>query len=84
MRDVDAFSLTGLNVREDHGAGVAIIYEDAAEDSNLKDDAALVALSHGLDNSLLAPRDQNNDGQRDVSLDEIARRFDRDTILRSD
>lgn len=75
----DAFSLTGLNVREDHGAGVAIIYEDAAVDNNLKDDAALVALSHGLDNSFLAPRDQNNDGRRDVSLDEIARRFDRDT-----
>jgi hypothetical protein len=75
----DAFTLTGLNVREDHGAGVAIIYEDARVDSNLKDDAALVALSHGLDNSFLAPRDQNKDGQRDVTLAEIARRFDRDS-----
>ena len=74
----DAFTLTGLNVREDHGAGAAIIYEDPSVDSNLKDDTALVALSHGLDNSFLAARDQNDDGWRDVTLAEIARRFDRD------
>ena len=73
----DSFTLTGLSVQEDNGSSVAIIYEDPAVDPNQKDDGALVALSHGLDNSFLGGRDQDGDTRRDVTLDEIARRFDR-------
>jgi hypothetical protein len=39
------WTLTGMNVREDHGASMAIIYEDPTVDSNKKDDAAIWALS---------------------------------------
>ena len=73
----DSFTLTGLSVQEDNGSSVAIIYEDPAVDPNPKDDTALVALSHGLDNSFLGGRDQDGNNQRDVTLDEIVRRFER-------
>jgi hypothetical protein len=75
----DDWTLTGLNVKEDHGASMAIVYEDPAVDTNLKDEASLTALSAGLDNSFLAARDQDGNGQRDVDLAEIVRRFDRIT-----
>jgi len=73
----DAWQLTGLTVREDHGTDVAIVYEDPALDTNQKDEAALWALASGLTESFIGGRDQNNDTQRDVNLSEIARRFDR-------
>ncbi|HBY97300.1 MAG TPA: hypothetical protein DEP84_25735, partial [Chloroflexi bacterium] len=72
----DEWTLTGLNVREDHGAAMAIVYEDPAVDQDPKDDAALWALSHGLENTFTSARDQDNNGQRDVDLAEIVRRFD--------
>ena len=53
----DDWSLTGLNIREDHGVQIAAIYEDPAVDTNLKDDGALWLLANGLDNSFLAGRD---------------------------
>jgi Ca2+-binding RTX toxin-like protein len=73
----DDWKLAGLNVSENHGAKTAIIYEDPAADTNKRDDASLVSLSHGLDNSFLAGRDQDGNGMRDIDIDEIARRFDR-------
>lgn len=73
----DDWTLTGLNVKEDHGTSVAIAYEDPAVDPNLKDDAALTALSAGLDNAFLSARDQDGDGRRDIDLAEVVRRFDR-------
>jgi hypothetical protein len=75
----DDFTLTGLNVSEQHGAKTALIYEDPAVDSNLDDDVSLTALTLGLDHAFLAPRDADSNGQRDVDLDEIARRFDHTT-----
>ncbi len=72
----DDFTLTGLNVSEQHGAKTALIYEDPAVDPNLKDDEALATLAYGLDSSFLAGRDADGNGQRDVTIDEIARRFD--------
>src|SRR6266536_5405980 len=57
----------------------AIIYEDPQADSNLKDDGALWLLAHGLDNSFVAGRDQDGDGRRDITLDDIAARFDHNT-----
>jgi hypothetical protein len=73
----DSWSLTGLNVKEDNGAGIAIAYEDPAADPNLKDEPALTALAGGLDTAFLSGRDQDNDGKRDLDLGEIGRRFDR-------
>ena len=73
----DDFTLTGLNVSEQHSAKTALIYEDPAVDPNKKDDVALTALSHGLDQSFLSARDADNNGVRDVDINEIARRFER-------
>lgn len=73
----DSWTLTGLNVKEDNGAGIAVAYEDPAVDPNLKEDGALTALAAGLDNAFIGGRDQDGNGQRDVDLAEIARRFDR-------
>jgi hypothetical protein len=72
----DDWKLAGLNVSENHSAKTAVIYEDPAVDSNLKDDASLTALAHGLDNSFLAGRDQDANGVRDVTIDDLVPRFD--------
>lgn len=74
----DRWTLTGLSVREDHGASAAIIYEDPAVDSDLKDDASLWLLSAAADQSFVSARDQNNDGKRDVTIADLAQRVDRD------
>jgi hypothetical protein len=73
----DDWTLTGLSLREDHGTEMAVIYKDPAVDPAKQDDAPLWALTTGLDNSFLAARDQDNNGARDITLAEIARRFDR-------
>ena len=73
----DDWTLTGMNVNEDNGASIATIYDDPAVDTNLKDDAPLWELSHGLDNSFMGGRDADKNGQLDVNLAEVARRFDR-------
>ena len=73
----DEFTLTGLSVREERGAGMAVIYEDPAVDSNKKDDYAILALASGLDATFLNGRDTDTNGVRDIDLNEIVRRFDR-------
>jgi hypothetical protein len=75
----DNFTLTGLNVSEEHGAKTALIYEDPAVDPNRKDNVSLAALSLGLDQSFLTARDADKNGVRDVDINEIARRFERTT-----
>ena len=75
----DPFTLTGLTVREDHGATMDLIYEDPAVDPDKKDDAALWSLAYVLDHHFAIARDDNRDGQRDVTVDTIAQRFDRTT-----
>ena len=75
----DSFSLTGMNVEQDLGASAAIINADPASLTDKKDDSALWALSYGLNNSFLTGRDQDNNGQRDLTVSEIARRFNRTT-----
>jgi hypothetical protein len=75
----DNFTLTGLTVREDHGATMDLIYEDPAVDPNKKDDAALWSLAYVLDHHFAIARDDNRDGQRDVTVETIAQRFDRTT-----
>jgi hypothetical protein len=75
----DNFTLIGLTVREDHGATMNLIYEDPAVDPNKKDDAALWSLAYVLDHHFAIARDDNRDGQRDVTVETIAQRFDRTT-----
>ena len=72
------WTLTGLTVREDHGADMAILYEDPAVDDNKKDDAALWALSHVLERHFTVARDTNHDNRRDLILADFPARFDRD------
>lgn len=73
----DAWTLTGLTVREEHGTTMDMIYEDPAVDPNKKDDVALWALSFVLDHHFALGRDEDNNGQRDLTVNEIANRFDR-------
>lgn len=73
----DEWALTGMNIKEDHGASAAIVFEDPSVDPDLTRDDALTALSAGLDQSFMSARDQDKDNQRDVDLDEIVLRFDR-------
>ncbi|HHW87945.1 MAG TPA: hypothetical protein GX400_17290, partial [Chloroflexi bacterium] len=72
------WTLTGLNVREEHGTDMAIIFEDPAVDDNVKDDTALWALAHVFDQHFVIGRDAGNDGVRDVQVANMAARFDRD------
>jgi len=74
----DSWTLTGLTVREDHGASMGILYEDPSVDTNKKEDAGLWALSLVLDHHFLIGRDDNNDSVRDLKVSDLATRFDRD------
>jgi len=74
----DEWYLTGLSVREDHGTDVAAVYEDPDVDDNLDDDSNLFLLAYGLESTFLAGR-TGEDGERDLTLDEIYRRFDHAT-----
>jgi hypothetical protein len=67
--------LTGLNVREEHRTDLAIVYQNPtapARPNNFGHDDAIWLLLHGLENSFLAARDENNDGQRDITVATIA------------
>ncbi|MEM7129936.1 MAG: LamG-like jellyroll fold domain-containing protein [Chloroflexota bacterium] len=83
----DQWHLTGLNVREDHGVEQAIAYEDPAVDDNVEDDRYLAQLANGLDQTFIAARDCEQvidgacigNGERDITIAEIGRRFDRST-----
>jgi hypothetical protein len=82
----DDWRLAGLNVREDYGTDIAMIYEDPnAEPSDEWDnDGELIALADSLDYTFLIPRDCDavtgqgeciSDGERDIGVDEIYARF---------
>lgn len=75
----DDWTLTGLNVREDHGVDAAFVYEDPAVDSDLETDAMLYAFAHSLEYTFLAARDSDGIAGRDITLDEIYRRFNHTT-----
>ncbi len=78
----DPFTLTGLNVRENHSSDVALIYEDPAVDQDLQDDTALWQLSHGLEGTFLAGRTSPGPGgapQLDVTIPAIYDRFNHST-----
>ena len=80
------FTLTGLNVREDHGVETAIIFEDPATDPDVTSDDPLLQMMIGLDKSFLINRDCDfvdnagdcvGDGQRDITIPAIKQRWDR-------
>ncbi len=84
----DDFQLTGLNVREDHGVEMAIIYEDPSSDPDVTEDDALLNLINGLNNSYMINRDCDfsdnagncvGNGQRDITIAAIKQRWDRDS-----
>ncbi|MCB0115933.1 MAG: hypothetical protein KDD84_17655, partial [Caldilineaceae bacterium] len=79
------FYLTGLNVREDRGVDMAIVYEDPATDANVNHDDALLQMMNGLDNSFMVNRDCDfvdnqgacvGNGQRDITIPAIKQRWD--------
>ena len=67
----DSFRMTGMQVVEDHGARMAVVFEDPQYDTEPTFDDPLWKLSSGLQGSFLA-------GREDFNLDEIAHRFDRE------
>ena len=75
----DDWTLTGLNVREDHGVETAFVYEDPAVDDDLETDDMLYALAHSLEYTFLAARDSDGIYGRDITIDEIYRRFNHAT-----
>lgn len=75
----DSWNLTGFNIQEDQGTDVAIIYEDPAVDTDLKNDAALTGLTYGLDAAFIGARYEDGSNQRSITIGEIARRFNRTT-----
>jgi hypothetical protein len=72
------WNMTGLTVREEHGTEQAIVYEDPAVDGDLQDDPAIWALSIVLDRHFTVARDADNNNQRDLTVADLAPRFDRD------
>jgi hypothetical protein len=75
------WQLTGLDIREDHGANIGLIYEDPAVDDNLNNDNVLQSLALGLDYSFLAgtaySHTLNSRLYRDMQIFHINSRFDR-------
>ncbi len=86
----DNWTLTGLEVSEDHFANMAMIYEDPSlsNDSPLFMES-LYELAYGLDRTFLAGADCENvdandkciggDGQLDITVNDIATRFNHAT-----
>ena len=79
--------LSGLAMREDYGVRVAIAFEDPqTRAAGVQPDQYLTLLAYGLDRSFVAGRDcdtvdqdgncTEGDGQRDVTVADIQRRFD--------
>jgi len=65
----DDWTLTGLNVSEQHAAQTAILYADPASlIGDPSNNSALTVLSHALDETLLGARDSDNDTVRDVDI----------------
>jgi hypothetical protein len=84
----DTWSLAGMAVRENRGVDMATIYADPAAGAATNNDAPLAALADGIDTAFLTARDCDSwsqatgcvgDGQRDLSVAELARRFNQST-----
>jgi len=75
----DEWFLTGLNVREDHGQDVAVIWEDPGVDGDLHSDDTLIKLTHALDGAFMAGRLDPVSLEPDITVDELYRRFNHTT-----
>jgi hypothetical protein len=80
----EAWRLTGMAVREDHGLDINILYEDPAQDDDLNEEDDLWAASWNLDKIWLRGRDcdsmvngvcQSN-GSRDVTIANMESQID--------
>ncbi|MCB0079785.1 MAG: thrombospondin type 3 repeat-containing protein, partial [Caldilineaceae bacterium] len=88
----DEWYLSGIHVTEEHGADMALIYEDpqAFASAGVEEDGplyleTLYGLLYGLDNTFLAGADCDSveangacvgNDQRDITVPELARRFE--------
>jgi hypothetical protein len=76
----DTWKVTGINVSEQHGVDVAIVYEHPAQDPNLSLDSELWSASWNMSNTFLSGRDCDalngedcvSNGERDVTIDNLA------------
>lgn len=74
----EPFTLAGMAAREDLGANLAIVYQDPAAGQPAQEDA-LWSLAENLELAFLGGRDSDGDGQRDITVPELARRFNHTT-----
>jgi Bacterial TSP3 repeat len=70
----DSWLLTGVDVREEHGARAAVIFEDPATDLDPNLDDNVLKIAQGLDSSFIA-------GRADFNFDDIKSRFDSQTSV---
>ncbi|MFZ0545948.1 MAG: hypothetical protein WAM60_10950, partial [Candidatus Promineifilaceae bacterium] len=68
----ESWKLTGLKVSEEHGVDVGIIYEDPTIDPSFQTDDQLWAAANSLNGTFLRGRDYDNNGERDVRVDNLA------------
>ncbi|MBN1668562.1 MAG: thrombospondin type 3 repeat-containing protein, partial [Anaerolineales bacterium] len=83
----DDWYLSGMAVREDHGLDIAVIYQDPAQmpsDTARQYDDFLWLMAWGLDASFIAGRDEDGDGQRDITVAEIYNRWGDPASVASD
>lgn len=72
----DEWKLTGLQVNEEHGLDVAILYEDPTQDPNLDIDEQLWPVSWNLTNTFIRGRDIDGNDERDVRIDNMGAEID--------
>ena len=79
-RYYEDWMVTGLNVTEDHGAKIAVVYEDPAKDPARNDDGPMWLLPTVLEERFLKPTVSGNTLQREVTMDNIVAKLDWSTI----
>ena len=81
----ESWELTGLNVTEDHGLDMAMLYEDPTQDDDLELDDQLWTYGYNLMNTFIAGLDCDSvdangncigDGNRDVTLANLQTKMD--------
>ena len=72
----DEWTLTGLDISEEHGLDAAIIYEDPTADEDLSTDDQLWTISWNLANTFMRGRDMDGDDQRDATISNLASQID--------
>ncbi len=73
----EPFIVAGVSVQEEHGTSVAVVYDATSGDAY--DESALWSLADDLETTFVGGRDSDGDKKRDITVAEIARRFDHAT-----